>query len=54
MTRFLAPIAVCMATPVFAHDGAHLHPHASDPAWLPIVVGTVVVACLGRLIWVRR
>ncbi|PSL21191.1 hypothetical protein [Shimia abyssi] len=54
MKHLLAPITVLLATPTLAHEGVHLHPHASDPSWLPLIVGTVVVATLGRLVWVRR
>ncbi|WP_093091254.1 hypothetical protein [Shimia aestuarii] len=54
MKYLIAPAAALLTTPVLAHEGAHLHPHASDPAWAPIVVGTVALACLARLIWVRR
>ncbi len=52
MQRFaIAALSITAATPVLAHSGAHLHPHAGDPAWLPLLVGTVVVGALGLLVW---
>ena len=54
MKYLIAPATALLATPVLAHEGAHLHPHAADPTWLPIVAGVLGVACLARLIWIRR
>ncbi|MBO6896698.1 MAG: hypothetical protein JJ868_04910 [Shimia sp.] len=52
MQRFaIAAMAATATTPALAHSGAHLHPHAGDPVWLPIAVGTVVVGALGLLVW---
>ncbi|WP_412552463.1 hypothetical protein [Shimia sp. MIT1388] len=52
MQRFaIAALATTATTPALAHSGAHLHPHAGDPLWLPILVGTVVVGALALLVW---
>ncbi|GAA6180190.1 hypothetical protein NBRC116594_16280 [Shimia sp. NS0008-38b] len=52
MQRFaITAIATATAAPALAHSGAHLHPHAGDPIWLPLFVGTVVVGALGLLVW---
>jgi len=52
MQRFaIAAAATTAVTPALAHSGAHLHPHAGDPVWLPIFVGTVVVGALALLAW---
>ncbi|MEP5009322.1 peptidase M23 [Roseobacter sp.] len=54
MKYFLTSAAALISTPLFAHEGLHMHPHASDPSWLPLIAGTVVVAGLTRLLWARR
>ncbi|NKW91190.1 hypothetical protein HGD87_01475 [Rhodobacteraceae bacterium R_SAG9] len=52
MQRFaIAALATTATTPALAHSGAHLHPHAGDPVWLPILVGTAVVGALALLVW---
>lgn len=52
MQRFaIATLASTAASPALAHGGAHLHPHAGDPVWLPVLVGSVVVGALGLLVW---
>ena len=52
MQRFaVAATATLTAAPALAHSGAHLHPHANDPVWMPLIVGSVVVGVLGLLIW---
>ena len=41
MKRFLtsALAVVVTASPLLAHEGAHMHPHATDPVWVPIFAG---------------
>lgn len=55
MQRFaITPLAIAAATPALAHSGAHLHPHAGDPVWLPLLVGSLIVGVFGLLIWVKK
>ena len=45
----LAPLLA--AAPALAHDGAHLHPHGIDAAWLFLalpVVGAIVGYAVAR------
>ncbi len=52
MQRFaVTALSATLASPALAHSGAHLHPHAGDPIWVPLLVGTVVVGALGLLVW---
>lgn len=52
MQRFaISEMAATLASPALSHSGAHLHPHSTDPAWLPLFVGTIVVGALGLLAW---
>jgi hypothetical protein len=50
----LAPIPLlALAPPAFAHEGAHLHPHGIDAAWLVLagtglVVGAVAAWAVAR------
>lgn len=44
---------VLIAAPVLAHSGAHIHPHADDPSWLPVILGSVAIS-VAALIWVRK
>ncbi|MFC4667895.1 hypothetical protein ACFO5X_04960 [Seohaeicola nanhaiensis] len=49
----LALLAGLAATPALAHPGAHLHPHGSGD-WLAVVMGLVVIAAAGGLIYARN
>lgn len=52
MQRFaITALAATTASPVLAHSGAHLHPHAGDPIWLPLFLGTIAVGALALAIW---
>ena len=44
MTRLYALLPALMATPVLAHDGAHLHPHGIDAAMVALVASVFAVA----------
>jgi hypothetical protein len=48
MTRLsiLAPVLALATTagPLLAHEGAHMHPHADDPLWVPVALGLAVIA----------
>ncbi len=54
MFRLATPALMLMSTPVLAHSGPHMHPHANDPMWIQLLVGTLVVAALGYLVWTRQ
>lgn len=43
--------AAFAASSALAHGGTHLHPHASDPIWLPVALGTLTMAAAAWLIW---
>jgi hypothetical protein len=42
-----------LAQPALAHTGDHIHPHASDPAWLPVALGLLVVTG-AAFAWLRK
>lgn len=44
MTRLYALLPALMATPVLAHDGAHLHPHGIGIGWALIAASLGGVA----------
>lgn len=55
MPRYpIIALTILLAAPALAHEGAHLHPHASDPAWWPVLAGTLAMGTAGLLAWVRR
>jgi hypothetical protein len=39
MKRILVLALTATASPLLAHDGMHMHPHANDPVWVPVVLG---------------
>ncbi|MGR3635327.1 MAG: hypothetical protein ACU0BK_05300 [Shimia sp.] len=50
MQRFaIATFALTAASPAFAHEGLHLHPHAENPVWLGLMVGGLLVG--GFALW---
>lgn len=54
MKQLLAALPlVLIAAPVLAHSGAHIHPHADDPSWIPVILGTLA-AGVAALIWMRK
>ena len=54
MKQLLAALPlVLIAAPVLAHSGPHIHPHAGDPSWIPVVLGSVAIS-VAALIWVRK
>ena len=52
MIRIYAPALSLLATPVIAHDGAHLHPHGAGNA-LTLVLALVLIAAASAL-WMTR
>lgn len=48
MKALFAALAALSPAPALAHEGVHMHPHVSDPVWLPFlllgVAGTGAVA----------
>ena len=43
MIRIVVPLATLWSTPLLAHDGMHLHPHADHPAWSLVMLASAVV-----------
>ncbi|MEE4348231.1 MAG: peptidase M23 [Paracoccaceae bacterium] len=54
MIRIVVPLATLWATPLLAHDGMHLHPHADHPAWSLVMLASAVVGVAAYLAWRRR
>ena len=53
MKTALTALVALTAAPALAHTGVHMHPHAGDPSWLPLLISGLVVAGVARLAWVR-
>lgn len=53
MTRLTIALTL-LATPVLAHSGAHIHPHADDPSWLPVILGSLAVTLAAAIVWRRK
>lgn len=53
MKCILSSLAVLTASPALAHSGVHMHPHASGPTWLPLLLAGLAIASTGVLIAVR-
>ncbi|MDO6522798.1 peptidase M23 [Shimia thalassica] len=51
MKTLLATIATLSAAPALAHSGAHMHPHASDPSWVPLLLAMASAAA--AFLWMR-
>lgn len=52
MTKlFVSFLVVVPASSALAHSGAHLHPHATDASWLPLVVGVLALGVAAKLAW---
>lgn len=53
MKKLIAALPLLVATPALAHEGVHIHPHGTDPIWIPMLVMGVAIAALVRLARVR-
>jgi aspartyl/asparaginyl beta-hydroxylase (cupin superfamily) len=54
MKQLLAALPlVLIAGFALAHPGAHINPHADDPSWIPVILGSVAIS-VAALIWVRK
>ncbi len=49
-----AALTTLVASPVLAHGGMHLHPHANDSSWLPLLAGSVAVGLAAMIAWGRK
>jgi hypothetical protein len=47
-------LAALWATPLLAHEGVHLHPHADHPLWSLLVLASAIVGIAAWLAWRRR
>lgn len=45
---------ILLASTVTAHEAPHLHHHLTDPNWLPLVTGILVIGCASALAWGRK
>ena len=54
MQKTLIALALFTAAPALAHDGAHMHPHAEDPAWGAILLGLAIALVAAQLIRGRK
>ena len=54
MTRLILLFSALWATPLLAHDGMHLHPHADHPLWSLFVLASAIVGIVAWLAWRRR
>jgi hypothetical protein len=51
LKRLAVFVPVLFAAPALAHEGAHLHPHGIDAAWLFLalpVIGAAVALAVAR------
>ncbi len=51
LKRLAVFVPVLFAAPALAHEGAHLHPHGIDAAWLFLalpVIGAAVALAIAR------
>ncbi|TCL00405.1 hypothetical protein BXY66_3046 [Shimia isoporae] len=47
MQRFaVSAFAITAAAPAAAHEGLHLHPHATSPVWLGLMIGGLILGCV--------
>jgi ABC-type molybdate transport system permease subunit len=49
-----AALTALISAPALAHDGMHLHPHADDASWLPLLAGSVAVGLAALIAWGRK
>lgn len=54
MKRLILPFSTLWASPLLAHDGMHLHPHADHPLWTLLVLASAIVGIVAYLAWRRR
>lgn len=54
MKKLLFPLAMLTAAPALAHEGAHMHPHANDPAWGAILLALAVAGVAVLLVQGRK
>ena len=53
MKTLIATFVTLSAAPALAHSGMHIHPHAGDASWLPLLAGGLLTVAAASLIWVR-
>jgi len=55
MKYLLAPLPVVFSASIAAaHDSAHRHHHFTDPNWLPLLGGLLVIRAAALLAWVSK
>ena len=45
---------IILATASGAHEAGHLHQHVTDPNWIPLIGGLLVISLAALIAWSRR
>ncbi|WP_281992413.1 hypothetical protein [Sulfitobacter geojensis] len=45
---------IVLATASSAHEAGHLHQHVTDPNWMPLIGGLLVISLAALIAWSRR
>ncbi|MBA83493.1 peptidase M23 [Thalassobius sp. S69A] len=53
-TLTTAALTALIAAPALAHDGMHLHPHADDSSWLPLIASSIAIGLIALIAWGRK
>ncbi|MGC1498067.1 MAG: hypothetical protein WA790_19840 [Sulfitobacter sp.] len=43
-----------LASAAAAHESTHMHHHLSDPNWMPLAAGLLVIGAAALIAWSRR
>ena len=54
MKRIAAIALILSAAPALAHEGMHLHPHADDASWMPLIAGSIAIGLAALIAWGRK
>lgn len=45
---------IFVATASVAHEAPHLHHHLTDPNWMPLAAGLLIIGCAAALAWSHK
>ena len=52
MNRILHSLPlILVANAAGSHEASHLHHHLSDPNWMPLAAGLLVIGCAALMAW---